>query len=342
MRSCVLFNLPEVLFRHVLVDWLRFGHVVLLDSACCSHMLRSQFLSFAYGQFTTFTLPRRIFSTKFLPALGWCVSRRAQLTGICINELYPINVQLLSKFLSMAGPALRWVHFCAVTVDGCHLEVLETIQWRPNIQKLKLRGAGHWNDRLPRLTKAFQNLINLSLEHLSISPQSLATALQHCSSLEELCVAAVSGVMPVEAAIPTLRRIRTTSLAMTDAALTAIGRRCPRLETLDVFATSEIEGYCVTDVGMRALLVGCPLLRETDVQKVTGISTELRVELARRCNLLMLSFFGWREMSDALARGVLQVSPNLNLLDFHHHGGHKPPQCGTGRSARDFLSTSPY
>jgi hypothetical protein len=50
---------------------------------------------------------------------------------------------------------------------------------------------------------------------------------------------------------------------MSDAVLVAIGRRCAKLETLEIFEPAEFtSGFKVTDAGLRAVLEGCPLLRE--------------------------------------------------------------------------------
>jgi hypothetical protein len=69
---------------------------------------------------------------------------------------------------------------------------------------------------------------------------------------------------------------------MSDEVLIAIGQRCAKLETLQMFELAEYRRvYAVTDLGVRAVLQGCPLLRETDVEYATGISGELRTELVR-------------------------------------------------------------
>jgi hypothetical protein len=90
---------------------------------------------------------------------------------------------------------------------------------------------------------------------------------------------------PIEIALPSLTYLELYSRCMTDAALIAIGERCTKLETLRVFMPkgllSELQ---ITDVGVRAVLQGCLLLRVTDVEYAVGISTELRLALAKRCN----------------------------------------------------------
>jgi F-box/leucine-rich repeat protein 2/20 len=103
---------------------------------------------------------------------------------------------------------------------------------------------------------------------------------------------------------------------VTDAVLVAVGERCAKLERLAIFSSmSNANTSSVTDVGVSAVLQGCPLLCNVDVQYAGGISTELRVELARRCNFTTLTLCHWDNISDELAQGLLTVSPNLTALD---------------------------
>jgi hypothetical protein len=77
---------------------------------------------------------------------------------------------------------------------------------------------------------------------------------------------------------------------MTDAVLVSIGERCAKLEKLVMFTSmSGINIHSVTDAGVRAVLLGCPQLCKIDVEYAGGISIELRVELARRCNFTTLT-----------------------------------------------------
>jgi hypothetical protein len=88
-----------------------------------------------------------------------------------------------------------------------------------------------------------------------------------------------------------------------------------------VFESAEEDGECLlTDVGVRAVLRGCPQLRETDVEYAASVGFELRVELARRCDFQGLNFAQWRDMSEELAQGVLSVSPNVVDVDFRRCG----------------------
>jgi hypothetical protein len=78
-----------------------------------------------------------------------------------------------------------------------------------------------------------------------------------------------------------------------------------------VFESSRFREYYVTEVGVRAVLQGCPLLRWTDVEYAVGVSTELHVELARRQNFTSLRPRDWRGISEELTRAVLTISPSV-------------------------------
>jgi hypothetical protein len=73
--------------------------------------------------------------------------------------------------------------------------------------------------------------------------------------------------------------------------------------------------YPITDVGVLVVLQGCPLLRETDVENAARIGTGLRAGLAQQCNFSRIDWSKWAGLSDALAQGVLMVSPNLVAME---------------------------
>jgi hypothetical protein len=114
----------------------------------------------------------------------------------------------------------------------------------------------------------------------------------------------------VQVALPSLQSIKIFCPRLSDDVLIEISQNCARLETLHVFESSRFREYYVTEVGVRAVLQGCPLLRWTDVEYAVGINTELHVELARRQNFTSLCPRDWRGISDELTREVLKVSPS--------------------------------
>jgi hypothetical protein len=101
---------------------------------------------------------------------------------------------------------------------------------------------------------------------------SFSKVLQQCVALEHLEIMTDCQAIPVDAAVPSLKSLKSCSRYMSDAVLLAIGRRCAELETLEIFEPAEFTSdFEVTDAGLRAVLQGCPLLREIDVEKARGI-----------------------------------------------------------------------
>jgi hypothetical protein len=123
----------------------------------------------------------------------------------------------------------------------------------------------------------------------------------------------------LEIAISTLKSITIKSVHLNDAVLIAIAQKCVKLETLLIFGGYKRE-HLITDEVVRAVLEGCPLLRETDVVYARSISDELRVELARRRDYRCLDFGRWCNISDKLAQEVLKVCPNLTELQCRYCG----------------------
>jgi hypothetical protein len=282
MLSCVLLDLPEAIPRLVFVEWLHLKQIVRLDSAFCSHQLREQYLTLAYGECTGFTLSIINQHRKMDDMLRWTTSRGVRLNGILLSGGVPCGSDLLSPFLTVSGSAIKWVTFQGFNNNAINqTNVLEVAKSCPNVQKLKVYGDGPWAISLPVLAKAFQSLTVMTLEAVKLPKQCLAAALVHCRYLEKLKIRAGSAV-PTEVAIPSLKSIILWCSGLTDEILSAIGQHCAGLETLWVFGSSTEVGYAVSEVGVRAVLEGCPLLRETDVEYAAGINEDLRIELARR------------------------------------------------------------
>jgi hypothetical protein len=320
MVPCVLLALPEALVRLILVEWLHLKYVLRLDSAFCSRQRRTNFLSLAYAAFTTLSIRSYNRKETAESILKWTATRGAQLDGMFVMEYVPYNAGLLPPFLAVTGPALRWVSCCSVVGDvtsstKCQQMLIEVAKGSPNITKLEVQG-GQWDHQLGTVTKAFHKLIYLSMTFVYITTDNLATALSQCKCLEKL-ILDVACEIPVEVAVPTLKTIYIhRPRCMADAVLIAVGQHCAKLETLLVFDPSLLDGVALmTDVGMRAVLQGCPLLRVTDIEDARGFSNELRAEVAGRCNLKVLRAWDWNQINDELTRAILKVCPNLIVLD---------------------------
>jgi hypothetical protein len=315
------FGLPEALTRVILVEWLGLKHVVRLDSAMASR----QYSLVTYGQFTTFTVnPDRFSSKCAIPLLRWAMSKGVRLDGLRIydsNFCTQDSLALLDKFLALSGTAIQWIHSYNFTIpfDVAHQDaILLVAKWCPNIVSFVGRcfqPTLQWDECLVTLTKRCRKLTKLSVDGMTVSEQGLVEALLQCVVLEYLELMNKCQAVPVEVAIPSLKSIKCGSHNMRDAVLFAVGQKCAKLETLHMFQFADLEARNqVTDAGLRAVLQGCPLLRETGVQYAVGISTELRVELVRRLSQRTLELAMWPGMDDNLAREMLKVCPDLKGL----------------------------
>jgi hypothetical protein len=325
MNCCILFSLPEALSRVVLVEWLRFFVVIRLDSAFCCRELRPLFLELAYNPSTVFRLGRNGFHAQNGPILEWAAIRKAQPDGVVTDGRLVQYRNSLCAFLSVSGLAVNWVEISSYGGSDTALcsqqALLEIAKWCPNILELDLLfvyagdGALRWDEHLEAFARSCRKLTGLSLSYTRISMPGLASALQYCECLQRLSIYVLRQAIPVEIALPTLKFIACSASCMTDAVLYAIGQRCSKLETLYMFEFLEpADDRGMTDVGVRAALEGCPLLRETDVEFALHISTEIRVELARRRDMTTLEAKRWWGMNDELAQAVLAVSPSLTTL----------------------------
>jgi hypothetical protein len=294
------------------VEWLNVKQVVQLDSAFCGTCY-TQFSLTAYGHRTVLPVSRCRTFAQVVLTMRWSILKNAQLDGIHITE--GISRRTLSTFLTISKSAVRWVN--SSDCDNQMQKLLEIGRWCPNVQWLHVTSWRQdpmiWDDCLGTLTLSFGTLAELALcGSVNLSSKGLAAALSHCRCLESVHIRNKSQEIPVEIALPTLKSITVKSVHMSDSVLIAIGQRCVKLETLNVFNYYRPE-YRVTDVGVRAVLQGCPLLRETDVEYAASISGELRVELARRRDFKSLDLYYWTR-SNELAQEVLKFCPNLTEL----------------------------
>jgi hypothetical protein len=179
------------------------------------------------------------------------------------------------------------------------------------------RRTEQWDEPLAALTQGFCHL-ELVITDLNLSEEGLCGALGHCKHLETLTVRNSHQHLSVEIALPTLKSIEIYSRHMSETLMYAISRHCTRLERLKVF-----ESHCtfqcdesITNMGVCAVLLGCPSLQEMDVEYAADICVELRVELARRRNFCRINWSSWSAVSCELAQGVLAVSPHLVAIEL--------------------------
>jgi hypothetical protein len=248
----------------------------------------------------------------------WSAAKNARFDGVCVDSRYPVDYKLLQAFVRISMSAVRWVRSYSRGYDClvCQQALLEIVRSCPNVRKLNLAAIitvdpSTWDNCLIKLTNRWPNLTELTLDDVPLSTQGMTTALSHCKAIESLAILTASQDIPRAVAIPTLKSLNITSEGMNDDVMVAVGQICTKLEILKMFSHWHSTRHRVTDVGMRAVLRGCPLLRVTEVELAGTISNDLRVEMAQRRDLVEFFPDHWRDMDDELARGVLKVSPNL-------------------------------
>jgi hypothetical protein len=322
MASCVLLELPEPVSGLILVEYLTLRDVAVLDSAYCCCSDRDQFTAVAYSKTNVFTDCPNVKRSK--DKLSWILSRGVQLHTVDYTSILSHDA-LRGELLRVIGANVRVVDLKWDWHNRINLsDVLNDLSLLcPNVRSVSVGSEDgmHFcltSDGFSRALVAWHQLITLTVLNTRSIFSSLSNTLRHCHQLKHLILHDGSLRLPVEVAVPTLQSLDTTCV-VSDAVMSAIGERCSQLVTLKVFWMNPTStALRITDLGVRAVLQGCPLLRETDVEYAAGISTELRVELARRRNLNAFLAYTWADMSEQLTAKVLQVSPALKAFACLH------------------------
>jgi hypothetical protein len=318
--TAILFSLPEVVIRQVLVGWLELQDVTCLDSAFCTLKMRPTFLSVAYGDANTYTLKnaRRAFGVEYQLSercAVWCLIRNACVDGMSMRTDLTGDDTLHAQFLAQHGRHIRWIDAAEFSEYAASSVLRHLALWCPAIREMRLRSQCKesaricWDDCLFNFTQACGLIECLELNSIVTSTDGLARALRDCKNIRSLTIANTNCPVPSEVALPTLVHLALHDCKATDAIMTAIASRCPLLQTLLAF-----QGNYITDVGVRAVLEGCPLLRETDVEYAHSISSELRVEQAKRAQFTAIDFQRWLNIDEGLVLEVLRVSPSVTKL----------------------------
>jgi hypothetical protein len=270
--TAILFALPETVIRHVLVGWVELQDISCLDSAFCTVKMRPALLSLAYGDTNTYTIKndRRAFSPEYHVSeqcAVWCLIRNARVDGISIRTNSAGDDSLYERFLAQQGRHIRWIYAAEFNEYAPSAILRYLARWCPCVREVCLRSQCDeptsvcWDASLIKFTQACGLLDILGLDSVNTSTDGLAKVLNACKNLKSLAITHANCAIPPEIALPTLCSITLRQCEATDDVMTAIASHCPLLQTLKVF-----DGNSITDVGVRAVLKGCPLLRETDVE----------------------------------------------------------------------------
>jgi hypothetical protein len=290
MNGCLLSDLPEAILRLLVVEWVGLKEVTRLDTAFCNSELRKLFLTSAYNPITVFTSPTSyewLHHVHLGAMLRWADLRKTRLDGIVVDDQFSRYRKLVFAYLRTSGSAINCITITSYDADDAVFRMktlLKIAKLCPNVLKLAVQigQIGAWTDlwdgRLIALTQSYPSLVDLTLLQVQLSKQGLATALKQCTHLQRLAIYTVDQVIPKAIAIPTLTSLECGFGCMTDAVLLAVGRRCVNLKSLTIFATQSFARTCrISGTALRAVLQGCPLLREIDVENAERMKTAQRI-----------------------------------------------------------------
>jgi hypothetical protein len=322
LTTNLLFAVPEAVARQILVEWLGLKGVARTDSAVCSWKTRAAFLSLAYDKSVVYDRRRggSIFSFEF--CAPWCIIRGARVSAISLTKDSPAQNHLLDHFLTLQGPLLTELN---MEVDNRtadrRCDLLKFASWSTGLRKVSLRlrtehpNDHSWDDHLTAFTLSCQQLRTLALDGVVVTKTGLRRALEQCHHLESLVIHlpysfSGGGQFPSEVAIPSLTYLALSAGDANDDLLHLLAARCPKLMSLNVFNGH----YRITDAGVRAVLQGCPLLWEMDVEYAENISEDMRVELIKLRKSKKIDLHQWAHMNQELMERLLEVSPQLTIL----------------------------
>jgi hypothetical protein len=251
--------------------------------------------------------------------LRWTALRGARIADLAISWAFLTDAQLRSGVLSTSGATIQTIDFVSGVIDyTLPSEVInkycatiaEVGDACKRTSSLWVRGVWALDSYLSSIVQAFPRVQYFKLDSTTFTAKGLQV-FRNLTAIQWLTVSGCSVALPPDLAVPTLEFLDGFGGNVTDDLAVALGRNCPQLHTL----YCGKRGNSITDVGARALLLGCPLLRNCSVQHLGGVSDMLRVELARRCEWHKLCFAEWVGFSDSLGRSLLTLKPALVLLD---------------------------
>jgi hypothetical protein len=316
-------GLPIDVTGDIFRRWVHVKDVGRLDSALCVRSLRAP-LSAAIST-TISKLSLKVLSKTVGDSLVESVA--ITFNGAHISEIAEPEASFCQRWVSRKGRVNRWLlHFV-----GRH-PLQQTLQhaqkWFINVKEVEIDSVScarcmtvDWNDVLRTICRDCTKLTTLTVRHHYVSYEELAKALQFATRLLHLSVNVGNDTpctVPAGVALPTLQSFKTSYHLVSDSLMLVFGQKCPHLVMLHVFQASTI-----TDVGVRAVLQGCPLLRDTDVEYAAGVSPELRVELVKLRRLTELvagnDWGPWQDVNAALLVEIMKASPELRKLCLFNH-----------------------
>jgi hypothetical protein len=336
--SSSVFSITEEVQAVIYSSWLTVEDLSSLDLAVCETAARTIFLS---------TLRQAVHPAERLHNLSydvdflkWSIQRGIRFDGIKVTDSLTDDAQLLSSFLVLSGPTARWINFESY---GCPLStaaISQISQQCGKARKLSMRGDD--DSFIGGLLQVFR--YNPHLDEIVLRNGISLNALKATSQLPALKVLRFKGlygdnVISEAVAAPTLEVLDAAECVLTESAQFAIAQRCRKLRTLRIFERNRGQRTPsgVTDAGLRAILQGCPLLREVDVEYAAELSGEMRIELVRRCEVTEIDMIDWEGVSGGLLVDICMASPSLQKLYQASHWTYQPRSPDIGIAIDEVL-----
>jgi hypothetical protein len=314
--ECILVDLPEVIFRALRDDWLRIENIVRLDSAFCNHQFRRHFTVLAYESSKVYS-PGGTETCMYVSFLRWVLARDTHIDELTVVSDLLQDEKLRTKVLSANIRCLSTLRFSSYSFgDSSRRKIFtEMISLCSIVRDVHIHATANVDSAgVPR--RGSEQLTSLTVAADSFPANGVAEVLSRCENLERLSFTCTAIKVSAGIAIFSLTYLDCRSADIERDVLIAAGQCCPNLESL--YVNSHNAGGSedhITDDSVRAVLEGCPKLRNTDLFESRLVSDELRAELARRCDLTEVTFSAWDFMSNSLAHEVLRVCPNLVELN---------------------------
>lgn len=323
MATMTIFYLPDGYLQEIWTEWLNLVQLIALDSACCSHQARRQLLTSLrraveqqHSEYAEAIRLKRVrgLSDRFF---CWAVERDVTMS-ICIAHELLANSPLRSKFIAKSGLMVREMVCLPRNTSHVDFSTLCTIaKCCPHTTDLTLYGSWTGDDSLREILQFFPSLNRLTLSSAVCSSGGLSSALACSPFLKAISIDFGDRMeLAVSAAIPALEELCVTSYD--DKLLLALAAHCPRLRVLRRGRGHAARRLMVSDRGVLALLNSCPELRETEVERMGTVSSQLRLELARRRQLETFAPGQWYRVETGFIDAVLAVSATLQSVDFTH------------------------
>jgi len=271
-----LFSLPLIVSCRILGSWLDLKSVVLLDSAVCNHLARSQLIHLLRFKGLVHHNPVLLRGAKILQ---WLLLRSFRVADVHFNVETEHSSLLIRYFISF-GDALRCVHFC----DECN------------------------NEGIMYLIAFFcKNITVLRCSYVSISCAFKALLLSN-PNIQEIWVRSATCKVDDLMANLSLHKLQILSIEGVDCPVGFPWSESTFSISLQCIDFSELDSY-VDD--MKAMMQNCPKLRSFSCRKINIEDVNMMSYLCSRPEIINLNISCNSVVTD---KAILFIAQNLHGL----------------------------